>query len=105
MANVDGPPLEDPNYTPEHPPVDGRIPPVVAKWGKASQLRWFRRFNHQLSEYLTAQELASFWCSSEEHRGLCCFSCLDEKWEGYYDSEPHCCCYGIREALASEGEQ
>lgn len=81
-------PLDDPTYQPKHPPIDGQIPGVVAKWGPASQLRWFRRFGSQLG---VRRDWDQFYCHSEHHRGLCCFSCEDEGDLGVQGGG-HCCC-------------
>ena len=84
--------LDDPAYTPKHPPIGGRVPDVVAKWGAASQLRWFRRFWDDLSRStLQAKALEPFYCQSEEHRGACCISCLQEQYDGYYYTDSCCC--------------
>jgi hypothetical protein len=83
-------PLEDPDYVPKHPPVDGRIPDVVAKWGKPSQLRWFRRFAGDLHPL---ENLAAYWVTSEHHRGSCCVSCHWEFGEGIgVIQDGYCCC-------------
>lgn len=92
-------PLDDPDYDPVHKPVGGRVPEVVKLWGKASQLRWFRRFRQELWEQYEAlplhEKLAlprdddDYWSDSEHHRGRCCYSCFEEGEGGYID---HCCC-------------
>lgn len=87
------PPLEDPNYDPIHKPVDGRPPAVVAKWGSASQLRWFRRFWGDLVP-MKESELADFYCESGQHKGLCCISCVQEQYDGYAYTEG-CCCRAV----------
>lgn len=88
------PPLDDPRYVPEHPPVNGIIPDVVAKWGPRSQTRWFNRFIGEVKPMRT-EEWARFYCSSEEHRGGCCVSCTADQDEGYYDLPGYCCCKAI----------
>jgi hypothetical protein len=90
-------PLDDPAYEPVHRPVNGRPPAVVAKWGAASQLRWFRRFRDEL--VFPLDEWEQFHCSSPAHRGLCCVSCLEEREAGYYDTDG-CCCMGLYDATA-----
>lgn len=70
-----GTPLEDPTYTPAHPPINGQVPDVVAKWSPRSQLRWFLRFGKQLGG---RKDWERFYCASEHHRGFCCTSCWDE---------------------------
>jgi len=86
-------PLEDPSHEPEHPPENGQIPEVVAKWGKASQLRWFKRFGGDLHP---RQTWGQYWCESEHHPGLCCHSCQGELRDGYHGggvmSDGWCCC-------------
>ena len=82
-------PLDDPTYMPEHPPVDGVIPPVVARWGPASQRRWFRRFWRELADQ---QGWDSFYCSSEYHLGSCCYSCGDEAEMGSGVAQDGWCC-------------
>lgn len=85
-------PLEDPSYDPIHQPVDGRVPEVVAKWGVASQLRWFRRFWDDLApSQLQEKALAPFYCHSDEHKGPCCISCLYEQEDNYYYTDGCCC--------------
>src|SRR5690242_12261465 len=75
-------PLEDPSYDPVHKPVDGRVPDVVLKWGKASQLRWFQRFWKPWTP-LKFDRWNEVWCSSEYHKGACCGSCYGEYEDGY----------------------
>ena len=89
------PPLEDPAYVPEHPPVNGVVPDVVAKWGPQSQLRWFRRFMNQVTP-MRASGWDRFYCNSVEHRGLCCESCAEDAENGYGSFEEHCCCYAVK---------
>lgn len=93
MTVVELTPLEDPDYEPRHPPVDGRIPDVVARWGKASQLRWFQRFAGELNPL---ENFAAYWVTSEHHRGVCCGSCLGEFEDGYQGggvmADGYCCC-------------
>lgn len=85
------PPLEDRNYTPKHPPVDGYIPAVVEKWGPRSQVRWFDRFMSELRPQ-KPDVWERYYCSSEEHKGSCCSSCIQDRDEGYFDLYPKCCC-------------
>ena len=87
-------PLEDPRYVPAHPPVNGTVPDVVAKWGPRSQLRWFSRFHGSIKP-MRAEEWARFYCESEVHSGLCCVSCTADKEEGYDDIPDYCCCKAI----------
>lgn len=85
-------PLDDPTYTPEHPPVNGIIPPVVARWDVASQRRWFRRFSGQLAER-QPQGWDEFYCVTANHLGGCCYSCDDEAERGYgVAMDGWCCC-------------
>jgi hypothetical protein len=90
-------PLEDPTYEPAYRPQRGFIPPVIAKWGPRSQLRWFRRFEREIGEQ-KPDVWARFYCSSEAHRGTCCNSCIGD-WEEGYDDRPEgmCCCKAARE--------
>ena len=92
------PPLEDPTYTPEHPPIGGIVPDVVAKWGPASQLRWFTRFQGQIKP-MPITEWARFYCESEQHRGICCQSCIDDgdTWQ-----DGICCCITLKEREAPQ---
>lgn len=93
-------PLEDPAYEPEHPPVGRCVPDVVAKWGPRSQVRWFQRFGKQLG--MQRHEVWDlYYCTSQEHRGLCCTSC---EQDGYDDLDGHCCCEGLR-ALHEHGQE
>lgn len=83
-------PLNDPTYVPAHPPVDGRVPDVVAKWGQRSQLRWFRRFRSDLAP---SGDLSRYFCQSEHHRGPCCSSCESEAEDGFgIWVDGWCCC-------------
>jgi hypothetical protein len=93
-------PLDDPDYQPLHPPVRGRVPDVVKRWGKASQLRWWRRYRSELYEQIEALPLqeklgiprhddVEYWCQSEHHKGFCCYSCFEDGEAGYAD---WCCC-------------
>lgn len=84
-------PLTRPDYQPKHPPVDGKIPDVVARWGKASQLRWFRRFWKEIGPL---ESLGAFWCTSEHHRGPCCPPCQGE--DGGVVADGYCCCQDTR---------
>lgn len=90
------PPLDDPDYEPVHRPINGRPPAVVAKWGAASQVRWFRRFwdSGELG-LIPAPDLAGFYCHSVEHTGPCCISCEYDEYEGYGCSD-RCCCRAER---------
>jgi hypothetical protein len=91
-------PLEDPDYLPKHPPENGKIPEVVARWGKRSQLRWFQRFG---SELHPRQCWGEYWCESEHHRGVCCGSCIGEFEDGWQGggviTDGWCCCKDSRQ--------
>jgi hypothetical protein len=97
MTVVELTPLEDPDYKPKHPPVDGKIPDIVARWGKTSQLRWFERYANDLNP---RQTWSVYWCQSEFHRGLCCTSCYGELEDGYHGggvmADGWCCCRDSR---------
>lgn len=83
-------PLNDSSYEPEHPPVDGKIPDVVARFGKHTQLRWFKRF---LGEFTEPEDLSQYYVTSEHHKDTCCMSCISE-FENDYGVilEGWCCC-------------
>ena len=82
--------LDDPRHEPLHPPVDGKIPDVVARWGPRSQLRWFRRFRRELAD---RQDWDRFYCTSECHLGSCCYSCFEEGEHGTgVMQDGWCCC-------------
>jgi hypothetical protein len=87
-------PLDDPAYIPQHQPDRGTVPDVIARWGPRSQLRWFRRFGGQLRPQPAAY-WDPFYCSSEDHRGDCCVSCIADQEEGYGSVDGACCCRGI----------
>ena len=87
---TDRAPLDDPAYVPEHPPINGVIPPIVARWGPASQQRWFRRFGNEIGP-LTYDRWDLYYASSEHHKGLCCGSCQDESAYGVMQ-DGWCCC-------------
>lgn len=89
-------PLEDPNYQPKHPPINGTVPWVVGCWGPRSQLRWFTRFRRELKPRPRAW--AEYHCESLEHKDTCCLQCEDpagdspsDRWYG-----EECCCRGYR---------
>jgi hypothetical protein len=84
-------PLEDPTYTPAHPPMAGEVPDVVAKWGAASQIRWFRRFHDELKPQ-RYDYWSRFHTGSPHHRGDCCISCEQDS-EVFEDV---CCCRGLK---------
>lgn len=90
-------PLEDPAYEPKHPPIDGQVPDVVARFGSRTQLRWFRRFGDQLG---VRKDWGDYYCQSEHHRGLCCSSCYGEYLDGYQGGgvmmDGWCCCQDER---------
>jgi len=93
-------PLEDPAYEPQHPPVNGRVPAVVAKWGPRSQLRWFRRFRKEIGAQ-SIEVWEAHYCASLGHRGQCCVSCEGEYLDGYgVTLDGWCCCLDER-----KGEQ
>lgn len=89
-------PLQDPNYQPEHIPIDGMVPPIIARWGKASQLRWFKRFSKITPKGFTLShrnDFSIFWCDSEHHIGPCCGSCIGEFEDGFgVMMDGWCCC-------------
>jgi hypothetical protein len=82
-------PLDDRTYQPQHPPVAGQVPDVVAKWGRRSQMRWFRRFRTELAP---RRDWERFYCQSESHLGLCCVSCWEEGDQGVQGCGDYCCC-------------
>jgi len=95
--------LDDPAYEPVHKPVRGRVPEVVARWGKRSQLRWWRRFHTELYEQIQVLPLRDrlalprdsheYYIESEYHRGVCCYSCGDEMEAGTgVMQDGWCCC-------------
>jgi hypothetical protein len=90
---LDDSPLNDPDYEPRHPPVDGQIPDVVARFGLRTQIRWFARFGEQLGK---RNDWDDYYCQSEHHRGLCCGSCYGEYEDGYQGggviADGWCCC-------------
>jgi hypothetical protein len=87
-------PLDDPSYVPKHPPVNGVVPWVVAKWGARSQLRWFRRFEGQLRRQVWSSFWEPYFIDSEQHRGRCCSSCVADIEDGYdYYDPDRCCCW------------
>lgn len=94
----DDSPLNDPDYQPKHPPVDGVVPDVVRRWGKRSQLRWFWRFWREVNYRI--QDITDMWVDSEHHRDRCCGSCLAE-WDEEEGGrgvcmDGWCCCHDKR---------
>lgn len=98
-------PLEDSNYEPEHPPVDGIIPEVVSKFGKNTQLRWFKRFRKDLAlEQPTRSD--EYYIESEHHKDTCCRPCQTEFEEGYgVIMDGWCCCRDSRITLGIRKEE
>lgn len=94
MSNA---PLNDPSYKPEHPPVNGRIPEVVKRFGMATQLRWFRWFWKELR---VLNDYSGYYVSSEHHLGLCCMPCTGEFVDGHHGggviADGWCCCRDSR---------
>lgn len=91
-------PLEDPVYAPVTRPVNGSPHPDVAKWGAASQVRWFQRFwGSSAMPTVLPKDAALYYCQSIEHRGPCCESCYDDVLEGWDDGlfDEHCCCRAL----------
>jgi hypothetical protein len=88
--------LLDPTYEPKHPPVEGRIPHVVEKWGPRSQLRYFQRFWAEI-KWGSYEEQWRYYLHSTQHRGPCCESCLQDKEMGYDIGTGDCCCRAIQE--------
>jgi len=88
---TDRAPLDDPAYIPEHPPINGIIPPIVARWGPASQRRWFRRYWGQL---VREQAWGGFYWSSEHHVNGCCERCGEapDEWFPPIPLDDWCCC-------------
>jgi hypothetical protein len=85
-------PLDDPAYIPEHPPINGIIPPIVARWGPKSQQRWFTRFWRDLAKQ-QEQSTRLFYCESEHHLGPCCYSCGEEaEYDMGVIMDGWCCC-------------
>lgn len=89
-------PLNDPNYEPKHPPVNGSVPWVIGCWGPRSQLRWFNRFRRQLKPRVSPV-YTDLHIESVEHTGNCCYRCGGyddpaEFWDG-----PGCCCKARKE--------
>jgi hypothetical protein len=101
MSNA---PLEDPDYEPEHPPVNGQIPDVVAKFGKDTQLRWFNRFRGQLGSGINYNP---YYCNSLHHLGPCCVSCVGEyeDGDGSVIEDGWCCCQDKRVYENMKGSQ
>jgi hypothetical protein len=110
-------PLDDPAYEPVHQPLAGRIPEVVVRWGKRSQVRWFRRFwslvwdQRQKLPMVPSKgpfpyerqgesgwlPLSQYWCDSPHHKGPCCGSCQVEFVEGFgVCMDGWCCCQDNR---------
>lgn len=44
---------------------------------------------------LRPSDAADFYCSSTEHKGFCCETCLDDVEQGYDNIDGHCCCRGL----------
>ena len=71
---------------PAWPPADGSVPPAVARFSPAAQLRWFDRFGDHLGPQLPAVWDA-YHCVSLEHRGECCAGCTAGR-----HAAAGCCC-------------
>jgi hypothetical protein len=89
-------PLENPRYVPLHPPVNGGVPDVIARWGMRSQLRWFQRFGRQLT--VRSPDVEEYWCTSLEHRGMCCSGCgMEWDADGIDPTDGYACCCKAQE--------
>lgn len=93
-------PLEDAAYEPVARPINGRPNPLVKKWGPRSQLRWFKRFwGSDAMPTLSTADANEYHCSSLEHKGGCCGSCIEDYEMGYDDLGEHCCCRALVERV------
>ena len=46
-------PLENPDYDPKYPPVNGKLPEIFEKWGPKTQKRYLARYKKELiNEYI-----------------------------------------------------
>jgi hypothetical protein len=94
MSNA---PLLNPSYEPEHPPINGTVPEVVARFGMATQIRWFQRFYRELNHDTAWDE---YYIHSEHHKGLHCISCSYDFNDGYHGGgvimDGWCCCLDSR---------
>src|SRR4051812_32211027 len=86
----DDAPLNDPDYSPAYPPVDGRVPPEVGKFGPRSQLRWFTRYFDVLRD-TSGRALDGYYVNSTMHTGACCGPCTDDEQYGYFIDDACCC--------------
>jgi hypothetical protein len=87
-------PLDESGYRPEHPPINGRIPAVVRRFGPRTQIRWFSRF-HKLLAAPWPDGSDHFYLSSVDHRGRCCQECERQptylRWNDPVIEGPCCC--------------
>jgi len=45
--------LENPDYDPKYPPVNGKLPEIFEKWGPKTQKRYLARYKKELiNEYI-----------------------------------------------------
>lgn len=87
----DSSPLNDPDYVPLHPPIGGRVPAVVERFGPRTQIRWFQRFRDQLQRPVDGSR---YHTESLLHRDWCCWQCEGDEWTEPWDG-PGCCCRGL----------
>jgi hypothetical protein len=90
-------PLEDPDYEPENPPVNGEIPRAVYRFGPRTQVRWFKRFRKMVKDDTSFYD---YYVTSEHHKGTCCISCIGEFEDDYQSggviADGWCCCRDSR---------
>lgn len=47
--------LENRDYDPKYPPVNGQVPEIFMKWKLPTQERWYKRFKDQLEPELSVR--------------------------------------------------
>jgi hypothetical protein len=99
----DDSPLNNPAYNPAHRPILGHPNPTVAKWAPASQLRWFARFwGSDEMPTVYSKEAADYYCSSIQHKGGCCESCMEDiEYDSAYAIDGACCCRALHDESAN----
>jgi hypothetical protein len=89
--------LDDPGYHPKHPPINGRIPAVVHRFGPRTQIRWFSQYRRML-RWPWPAIADQFYLTSLDHTGLCCHMCehrIPASWQWNPPRNPDvtpCCC-------------
>jgi len=73
--------------------MSGEPPEGLESLPAEKQVVWFREHPTLM---MTMQEWDRYYSSSVQHRGQCCWSCMDDRDAGYADDPENCCCIALR---------